>query len=106
MPYLYLSLAIFVEVIGTTLLKASSGFAEVSKFIGGVFCFMLALFFMTMSFKTIPLSIGYALWAGIGTAGTAVIGLIIWDEKLSFISYTGMFLIILGVVLLNISRVN
>lgn len=57
---------------------------------------------MTLSFKTIPLSIGYAIWSGVGTAGAAVIGLLIWHEKLSVINYFGMTFIIVGVILLNI----
>ncbi len=102
MAYLFLSLAILTEIIGTTLLKASAGFTKIPLFIAGVFFFVMALFFMTLSFKTIPLSIGYAIWAGVGTAGAAIIGFFIWNEKLIFTSYFGMVLIVLGVVLLNI----
>jgi len=104
LPYLFLLIAILTEILGTTLLKASSGFADISKFIGGVIFFMIALFFMTLSFKTIQLSIGYAVWAGTGTAGAAIIGLYIWGEKLYIINYLGMFLIILGVILINLHK--
>lgn len=106
MSYLFLSLAIIAEIIGTTLLKASYGFTKASLFIAGLICFMIALFFMTLSFKTIPLSVGYAIWSGVGTAGAAVIGYTIWYEKLGAINYAGMFCIVIGVVLLNVSTIK
>lgn len=103
MPYLFLSLAIIAEILGTTLIKASNGFTKISLFIAGVMFFIVALFFMALSFKTIPLSVGYAIWSGIGTAGAAIIGYIIWYEKLGIINYAGMVFIVIGVILLNVS---
>lgn len=91
-----------MEVIGTSFLKASTSFDKISFFFVGIACFILALLFMTLSFKTIPLSIAYAIWSGVGTAGAAVIGVLIWHEKLSFINYFGMTFVIVGVVLLNV----
>ncbi|MGM8211510.1 DMT family transporter [Virgibacillus sp. W0430] len=102
MAYIFLSFAILTEIIGTTLLKASEGFSKIPLFIMGFISFGIALVFMTISFKTIPLSIGYAIWSGVGTAGTAIIGFLIWKEKLSISSYTGMVLIVIGVILLNV----
>lgn len=102
MAYLFLSLAILTEIIGTTLLKASAGFTRLPLFFAGLGSFGLALFFMTISFKSIPLSIGYAIWSGIGTAGAAIIGYLIWKEKLAMTNYFGMVLIVLGVILLNV----
>lgn len=91
-----------IEVIGTSFLKASTSLDRVSLFLVGIGCFIIALFFMTLSFRTIPLSVGYAIWSGVGTVGAAVIGLLIWHEKLSAINYFGMTFVVVGVVLLNI----
>jgi len=101
MVYFYLLMAIVIEVIGTSFLKASAGFEKIGFFSIGIACFILALFLVTLSFKTIPLGIGYAIWSGAGTAGAALIGLLIWHERLSFMNYFGMAMIVVGVVFVS-----
>lgn len=101
MAYIFLLLSIMGELIGTSLLKASAGFTKLFPTIGVIFSFVFAFFFLSLSLKTIPLNIAYALWSGIGTVATVVISILIWKEKITAGSLIGIFLIIAGVVVLN-----
>ncbi|TCN22338.1 DMT family transporter [Mesobacillus foraminis] len=101
MAYVFLLLSIMGELIGTSLLKASDGFTKVFPTIGVIISFVFAFFFLSLSLKTIPLNIAYALWSGIGTVATVVISILIWKEKITAGSVIGILLIVAGVVVLN-----
>lgn len=64
--------------------------------------FILSLFFLSLSLKTVPLNIAYAIWSGLGTVATVIISILIWKEKVSGASVIGISLIIIGVVILNL----
>lgn len=102
MSYLYLILAIIGELIGSSLLKASEGFTKLYPTIGVIVAFTGCFFFFSLSLKTIPLNTAYALWSGIGIIFTTVISILIWKEKINFASVSGITLIIVGVVILNL----
>ena len=103
MAYLFLALGIMTEIFGTTMLKLSSGFTKPLPVVGGVLGFGFALYFLALSFKTIPLGIAYATWAGVGTAGAVIIGIIVWKEKVNVIGVIGIVLIIVGILLVNMT---
>lgn len=64
---------------------------------------MSASFYMlSKALNLIPLSIAYAIWSGIGTALTALIGVYVWKEELSLTAVVGIGLIVVGVILLNL----
>lgn len=102
MAYLYLALAIVFELIGTSLLKASEGFSKIALTIGVIIVFTLSFFFLSVSLKTIPLNIAYAIWSGLGTVATVIISILIWKEKINAASVIGIALIIVGVIVLNL----
>ncbi|MDO7786598.1 multidrug efflux SMR transporter [Desulforamulus aquiferis] len=102
MAYLYLMLAIVSELIGTSLLKASEGFSKLFPTLGLLVSFTVAFFFLSLSLKTIPLNMAYAIWSGLGTVATVIISILIWKEKVNFASITGITLIIVGVIVLNL----
>lgn len=102
MAYLYLMLAIFTELIGTSLLKASAGFSKLYPTLGCLLSFSVAFFFLSLSLKTIPLNMAYAIWSGLGTVATVIISILIWKEKVNVASITGIALIIVGVIILNL----
>ncbi|ABO51789.1 small multidrug resistance protein [Desulforamulus reducens MI-1] len=102
MAYLYLILAILCELIGTSLLKASAGFSKLFPTLGLLVSFSLAFFFLSLSLKTIPLNLAYAIWSGLGTIATVIISILIWQERVNIASITGISLIIVGVIILNL----
>ncbi|MER2259045.1 MAG: SMR family transporter, partial [Priestia megaterium] len=67
--------------------------------------FGLAFYALSTSLQHIPLSVAYAIWSGVGTAVTAVIGVVIWKESGSLTMVFGIVLIIAGVILLNLKSV-
>jgi small multidrug resistance pump len=102
MRYLYLAVAILSEVIGTSLLKASNGFTRPLPAIGTVIGYAIAFYFLSLTLKTIPTGIAYAIWSGVGIVLIAAIGWIFQGQKLDGAALTGMGLIIAGVVVMNL----
>lgn len=102
MSYLYLVLAIVGELIGSSLLKASEGFSKLFPTIGVIIAFVGCFFFFSLSLKTIPLNTAYAIWSGLGIVFTTIISVLIWKEKINMASITGIILILVGVVILNL----
>lgn len=102
MSYLYLAIAIIAELVGTSLIKASEGFSKLYPTMGVIVAFIGAFFFLSLSMKTIPLNTAYALWSGIGIVATTIISVLIWKEKINIASVTGIALILIGVVILNL----
>jgi len=103
MAYLFLGLGIVCEIFGTTMLKASEGFTKPIPAAGGLLGFGLALFFVSLAFKSIPLSIAYATWCGVGIAGASLIGYLVWGEKITLTGFFGILLITIGIVLLVVA---
>lgn len=54
-----------------------------------------------MSLKTLPLSLAYAIWSGVGTALTALIGVLVWNEPFNILTFIGLVMIVGGVIILN-----
>ncbi|MED1467595.1 quaternary ammonium compound efflux SMR transporter QacH [Bacillus salipaludis] len=102
MSYLYLMLAIIGELIGSSLLKASEGFSKFYPTIGVIIAFVGCFFFLSLSLKTIPLNTAYAIWSGLGLVLTTVISVLIWKEKINMATITGIILILIGVIILNL----
>ncbi|MET4141132.1 multidrug efflux SMR transporter [Pedobacter sp. UYP1] len=107
MKYLFLGLAITLEVIGSSFLKASDGFSKllpsIITFIALVGCF----FFFSQALKSIPLGIAYAIWAGLGIVLTAAVSVVIFKQTLDLPAILGILLIITGVIVMNVfSKTN
>ena len=99
--WIQLVIAIGVEIVGTSLLKLSAGFKHPLVGILGMLLYGLATFSFSLALRKIPLSIGYAIWAGVGTAVTGLIGIWAFGEVLTGLKTLGFMAIIMGVVLLN-----
>lgn len=99
--YFVLALSITFEIFGTAMLKASDGFSVLFPSIGVVISYGISFYFFSLALKMLPLSLAYAIWAGLGTALTALVGVFVWGEILSLLKLSGLALIIGGVILLN-----
>lgn len=98
---LYLLIAIIAEVLGTSALKASAGFTKLGPSALVVTSYAVAFYCMSMSLKTMPVGIVYAVWAGMGIVLIALIGWLVFGQKLDTPAILGLGLIIAGVVILN-----
>lgn len=102
MSYLFLALAIASELLGSTSLKLSQGFTRLVPSVFVVLGFGAAFYFLSQALRTIPLSISYAVWSGVGTAATVLIGVWLFKESFDLIKAAGIVAILVGVVLLNL----
>lgn len=99
--FIYLTCSIIFELFATTMLKYSAGFTILWPSIGVALGYGLAFYFLSLTLKTFPLGSAYAIWSGIGTACTAIIGISLWHEPFNLFTFIGLALIIIGVILLN-----
>lgn len=102
LPYAALLLAIALEVAGTSLLQLSAQFTRPLPTIGMAACYLLSFYLLSISLKVLPLGIAYAIWSAVGIVLVAVIGLIIFGQKLDLPAVVGLGLIILGVLVVNL----
>lgn len=102
MAWLYLALAIVSEVAGTTSMKLSEGFTRPGWAVGIFVFYGLSIYLLTLSLKTIDVSVSYAIWAGLGTALIASIGVLVFGEPLTALKMVSLALIVAGVVGLNL----
>jgi small multidrug resistance pump len=101
-PMFLLLLAIIAEVVGTTALRASEGFTRVVPSIIVVIGYAVAFYLMSLTLKQISIGVAYAIWSGVGTALTVVVGVLLFHESLDAARVIGIALIILGVLVLNL----
>ncbi len=101
--FAYLSISIIGEIFATSMLKMSEGFTVLFPSVGVIIGYALSFYCLSLCLKTIPLSLAYAIWSGVGTALTALIGVLVWGELFNMLKLSGIILIIGGVVLLNLS---
>jgi len=103
MTWLYLALAIVLEISGTTCMKLSEGFTRIVPSILLFVFYILSFGMLTLALKRIDVSVAYAIWSGVGTALIATIGVLWFKEPATAIKLVSLGLIILGVVGLNLS---
>jgi small multidrug resistance pump len=103
MTWLYLALAILLEVSGTTCMKLSEGFTKVVPSILLFVFYTLSFAMLTLALKKLDVSIAYAVWSGVGTALIAAIGVLWFREPATALKFISLGLIIIGVVGLNLS---
>ena len=100
-PAVWLALAIGSEVVATVSLKLSDGFTRPVPAAVVVAGYALSFYALSITLRTIPLGVVYAIWSGVGTAAVVVIGLFLFRESLDVVKVVGIGLIIAGVVVLN-----
>ncbi|WP_020167406.1 MULTISPECIES: DMT family transporter [Methylotenera] len=99
---LFLGIAILGEVIATSALKSSEGFTKILPSCIVVIGYGVAFYFLSLSLKSIPIGVAYAIWAGLGIVLMGAIGWIFYGQKLDSWGFIGMGLIVSGVVILNV----
>ena len=99
--YLFLIGAILCEVAGTMLLPISQNFTKMIPTFTLSMFYLLAFYLLTFVVNKLPIAIVYATWSGLGIFTIAILGYIFFKQSLSWQAIMGLFLIILGVVLVN-----
>lgn len=99
--YLMLILAILSEVAATSALKASDGMTRFWPATLVVAGYAAAFFLLAQTLKTLPVGLAYAIWAGVGVVGVALVGIFLFGEVMTPVKALGIALIIAGVILVQ-----
>ncbi len=102
MPYVYLGIAIFAEVIGTSALKASDEFTKILPVLMVIAAYSISFYCLSLVLKAIPVGIAYAIWSGLGMVLVACIGAFYFKQLPDLPALIGMLLIITGVVVMTL----
>jgi quaternary ammonium compound-resistance protein SugE len=102
MAWTYLVIAGLFEIGWAVGLKYTEGFTRLWPSLGVLAAMGVSFFLLSISLKTIPVGAGYAVWTGIGAAGTAIVGMILLDEPKDVSRVVCIALIISGVVGLRV----
>lgn len=99
--WIFLGLAILSEVVATSALKASDSFTRPLPSLIVAIGYGTAFYFLSLTLKTIPIGIAYALWSGFGIGLITLIGWKFYGQKLDTAAVIGLSLIMTGIVILN-----
>ncbi len=101
--WLYLFAAILFEVAGTISMKLSAGFTKLVPSVLIFVCYAIAFTLVTFAIRKIEISVAYTIWAGMGTALIAMIGIVYFGEQISVIKIVSIVLVLIGVAGLKLS---
>lgn len=100
--YLWLGVAIVSEVIATSALKASAGFTRPLPAAVTVAGYAIAFYCLSLTLRTVPTGVAYAIWSGVGVVLIAGIAWLVQGERLDAPAIAGMTLIVAGVAVMNL----
>ena len=103
LAWIYLSVAIASEVVGTVFLRLTDGFTKPVPSILVIATFAASLWLTALALRQLEISLAYAVWAGVGTAAVAVIGMAALGESVNALKLASIALVISGVIGLNLS---
>ena len=102
--WIFLLLAGFFEICFTIALKFSNGFSKLLPSIITVVFIVLSFFSVSQAMKEIPIGTAYAVWAGIGAAGTVVCGILFFGDSYHIIRLLSIMLIVIGIIGLKLAH--
>lgn len=102
-PWFSLALAGVFEVVWAVGLKYTDGFSRLWPSVFTLWAMAISVYFLALAIRTIPLGTGYAVWTGIGAAGTAIFGIILFAESANLLRLLCIGLIISGIVGLKLT---
>jgi len=100
--WFYLATAIVTEVIATSALKASEGFSKPLPSVVVVIGYLVSFYFLSLTLKTIPVGIAYAIWSGVGIVLISLVSWMLYGQKLDLPALIGMGMIMAGVMVINL----
>jgi small multidrug resistance pump len=102
MAYVFLALAISVEVVATSLLGSTHGFSRLWPTVGCLSLYAVSFACVAQAVKTLPVGFTYAVWSGVGTVAIVTIGVVFLGNRLTPAVVVGVALVVAGVVVLNV----
>jgi small multidrug resistance pump len=102
LTYASLAAAIVLEVIGTTLLQQSQQFSRPLPTLFMALCYGAAFYLLSLTLRTMPVGVAYAIWSGLGIVLISLIGFLVLGQRLDLPAIAGIGLIIAGVLVVNL----
>ncbi|MCX7797660.1 MAG: multidrug efflux SMR transporter [Melioribacter sp.] len=103
MGWLYIIIASIFEISWAVGLKYSNGLTQFKESIFTVITMLLSFYFLSQGVKYIPIGTAYAVWTGIGAVGTAIYGILFFNEPKDLLRLLFIFLIIIGIIGLKLT---
>ena len=103
MAWIYILIASLFEISWAVGLKYSEGFTHLKASVFTVITMILSYVFLSLGAKNIPIGTAYAVWTGIGAVGTAVYGILFFDEPRDLLRIAFIFLIVIGIIGLRLT---
>ena len=100
--WIYLTLAIFSEVMATASLKSTEGFSKFWPSVIVLVGYSAAFYFLSLTLDTIPIGVAYAIWSGVGVAAITLVSIFFFDQKIDTAGFIGIGLIVAGVIVLRL----
>ena len=100
--WIYLTLAIFSEVMATASLKSTEGFTKLWPSVLVLVGYSAAFYFLSLTLDTIPIGVAYAIWSGVGVAAITLVSFFLFDQKIDIAGFIGIGLIVAGVIVLRL----
>jgi quaternary ammonium compound-resistance protein SugE len=103
MAWIYLFVAGVFETAWAIGLKYSAGFTKLGPSIFTFVTMLISLYLLSLALRTLPVGTGYAVWTGIGAVGTAILGMLLFDESRAIARILCIVLIVAGIVGLKLT---
>lgn len=104
--WLYLLLAGLFEIFFTLALKYSQGFSRLAPSLLAIIFVAFSFFCVSQAMKTIPIGTAYAVWAGIGAAGTVLCGILFFGDSYHIVRLISIALIVIGIFGLKLTHID
>jgi len=98
MSWIYLFIAGIFEIAWAIGMKFTGGFSRLWPSLGVLVVMALSVYFLSLAVKTLPVGTAYAVWTGIGIAGTSIVGMLWFNEPVSLTRILLIFLILASIV--------
>ena len=103
MQWIFLVLAILVEVVSTSLLKLSNGLTNLGPTLASFALYLVSLGLLALALNKIDVSVAYAIWSGLGTALIVLVSVFVLGESMTWAKGFFIALIVVGAVGLNLT---
>lgn len=98
MPWVILFVAGLLEVVWALMLKQSEGFTKPIPTLIFVVTLCISMFLLSQAIKSLPIGTAYAVWTGIGAAGTAIVGMFVLGESRDVLKLISLVMLIAGII--------
>ncbi|AGL00875.1 quaternary ammonium compound efflux SMR transporter SugE [Desulfoscipio gibsoniae] len=98
MKWLLLVIAGLLEMCWAVGLKYSQGFTKLMPSVFTIVGMIASFYFLSLALKSLPLGTAYAIWTGIGTVGTVILGIILFKEPVDMTRLIFIGFIVIGII--------